>query len=121
MKKKDEIKVNKLMVLLSKKKEKTIIDIWNELCCYNYDEMIFYMNEFNEYFEDMDCTPTDIVESLSESFSLLDKYFWHGEDGLDSFNDIDHLIDLREMCYHIVEQNDDCGRKDIREILDSKD
>ena len=99
------------------------VELWNEYCNYDYmsDETIYYMEQFNELMEH--CTPLEILDSVDSSFDTYDDYFTRDNyyETFESFNDPVYHVELNELIDDIIDNDDDFGNYDIRELLDSEE
>ena len=98
-----------------------LIEIHNAYCeKVNYtDDMIYSMSMLNEFYYGKD--PLDIIlDAYNGAFNPNDNWFrWNGYGNLESTDrPIDNWIDIDEIADYIVENDEDLGNKDIRDLLD---
>lgn len=119
-------KVEKVQkVLESKLMNSEIIDIHNSICLKNddSDNMIWYMDDFNEMLNDYE--PIEIVNMLDNDFDTCAPYFFFDGYGhvhsMWMYRDEDCPIDINKMAWEIVRQFDDFGYQDIAGILSKEE
>lgn len=100
--------------------EDDIIDIHNALCESHGDScaVIHRMDEFDDYATMY--TPSDLIRNIDD-FDTDDWFFVDGINGFESFDDIYDVCDDYGIADFIVENDDDCGFGDLRDILDDDD
>lgn len=89
----------------------------------NYvDDKIYSMSEFDELYYCMDGkSPLDVIrDAFNGSFNPNDDWFrWNGYGNLESTDrPIDDWVDIDDIADYIVENDEDLGDKDIRDLLD---
>ena len=96
-----------------------LIGIHNEYCGkVNYvDDRIYAMDELNEWYSDKD--PLDILrDAYNGAFNPNDDWFrWNGYGNLESTDRPEDWMDLDDIADYIVENDEDLGSKDIRDLL----
>ena len=82
------------------------------------DDMIYGMDEINEWLAGKD--PDEILRmAFYGDFRPCDEYFrFNGYANLVSTDYPDEWIDIDEIADYIVENDEDLGSKDIRDLLD---
>ena len=82
---------------------------------------IYEMEEFNDEYEN--CEPIEIAEHvLAKSFSSGDTYFTKDDwDDAESFDCLGDAIDCSDIAQYCVNDDEDFGNSDIRDILDKND
>ena len=101
-----------------------IVRVWNDYCdkhCCS-DDMIFYMDSFNELFDGL--KPIEIVEKVMYGdFRTDDDFFaFNGYGNIVSFNDVDDYgsFDMRYVAEYLVDMGDsDYTEVDNDELLDA--
>lgn len=116
----EEMKREKLQEIIDNLDETVIIAMWNDICADS--DIIYYMDELDGFFHDKkhyNCA-TDIIDSLDSDFSTSDYYFADGDWGIKSFDDIYDIVDDDELINCMLDNDDDFGNDDIRNILDEE-
>ena len=98
-----------------------LIGVHNQYCdkASYADDMIYDMSMLNEFYYDKD--PLDILrDAYNGAFNPNDDWFrWNGYGNLESTDrPVDDWIDIDEIADYIVENDEDLGSKDIRDLLD---
>lgn len=100
--------------------DSNMMTAWREYCddnCY-YEDEIYDMDFLNEYMYGF--SVIEIIDRCSD-VDTSDYYFKDGVYGLESFNDIEDHIDIDSLVEWIIENDNDCGEDELREILDDGD
>ena len=114
-------KEERLQNIIDNMEDAELISAWNERCdSYSYDEdHIYYMSEIDELFYDVKVS--EFLSNLADDFRVGDDYFKDGVWGIESFDDIYDVINDDDLIEYIINEGDDLGNDDIREILDEED
>lgn len=112
--------------LLIELSDTEIVNIYNEYCqAINYvDDVIYYMEELDEELDDLfyGRSATDLLNSIDfDNFSLCDDYFYYSIYGLRSLTSPDTVINYDEVVKYIIDNDDDLGDSDVRELLNSEE
>jgi hypothetical protein len=96
-----------------------LIELWNDFTS-DEEEHIYQMGELDAYIGDG--YPSDILDRIDlDGFSTNDEYFVDGVYGIQSFysiGDIPSPLNTDSMTDYAIENDEDFGLDDIREILD---
>ena len=114
-------KEDRIQEIINNMDDAELISAWNERCAsYNYDDdRIYYMHEIDEYFNGV--SVSEFLSNLSDDFRIGDDYWKNGIWGIESFDDIYDVIDDDELIEYIINEDDDLGNDDIRDILDEEE
>lgn len=96
-----------------------LVNMWNG---YNSDDEkeVHSMGEFDSYFNGL--SPYEVADMVSDGeFCSGDNFFTYGWNGLYTSSDPDELIDVDELIDYIVDEDDDMGEPELRDILDAED
>ena len=98
-----------------------LIEIHNAYCeKVNYtDDMIYDMSMLNEFYHGKD--PLDILlDAYNGAFNPNDDWFrWNGYGNLESTDrPVDDWIEIDDIADYIVENDEDFGNTDIRDLMD---
>lgn len=101
-----------------------LLPMWQDYCMNNnYDDLIYDMEEFDEIFQNDE--PSYIANRIFYGdFNPNDEYFtFNGYGNLVSFDSFDILehISLTDLVVYIIDNDEDFGDSDLREILDNED
>ena len=100
-----------------------LAEVWNNYCATNYggDKYIYEMNELDYVLGH--CTPTEVLETVADDFSTYDDFFRNSQEDyvLHSFNVVVDNICVEWLADCIIDDDDDFGHYDIRELLDSEE
>lgn len=102
--------------------ESELVSLWNDYC---YDikyfkNVIHYMEEFDEYCCNM--SPSEIARSITAAFYINEAYFIDGDNGFESFDYADLIVDYFELARWLSDKRDtyECSAfSEIEEIDDS--
>lgn len=100
--------------------DSNMFEAWRVYCddnCY-YEDEIYDMEILDDYM--YGCSATEIIDRCSD-IDTSDNYFRDGMWGMESFNDIEDHIDIDALVDWIVEEDNDCGESELRDILDEYD
>lgn len=100
-----------------------LLPMWNEYCSINdYEDWIYNMEELDELL--VDRKPSYIANRIFYGeFNPNDEYFtFNGYGNLVSFDsfDIAEHISITDLVEHIIDNDEDFGDSDLREILDNE-
>lgn len=119
---------DKVLDVLSDLSEVDLISVWNEYCdANNYvDDRIYYMSELDDVYGYgvLDGSPiTDIINTIRDDFRDFDTscdYFGITMYGYESFDSLDSFsgFDMSDLCNYIVDNDDELGENQLREVLD---
>ena len=114
-------KEERLQNIIDNMEDAELISAWNARCdSYSYDDdHIYYMYEIDELFHDVKVS--DFFSNLADDFRVGDNYFKDGVFGIESFDDIYDVIDDDDLIEYIINEDEDLGNDDIREILDEEE
>lgn len=113
----EEMKRENLQNIIDNLDDTEIITMWNDICADS--DVIYYMDELDEFF--ISCkSATNIIDSLDSNFSTSDYYFADGDYGVKSFDDIYDIVDDDELINYMLDNDEDFGNDDIRDILDEE-
>jgi hypothetical protein len=114
-------KEERLQNIIDNMEDDELISAWNERCdSYSYDDdHIYYMYEIDDLF--CDVKVSDFLSNLADDFRVGDNYFKDGVFGIESFDDIYDVIDDDDLIEYIINEDDDLGNDDIREILNEEE
>lgn len=114
-------KEERLQNIIDNMEDDELISAWNERCdSYSYDDdHIYYMYEIDELFHDVKVS--EFLSNLADDFRVGDAYFKDGVFGIESFDDIYDVIDDDDLIEYIINEDEDFGNDDIREILDEEE
>lgn len=98
------------------------VELWNNFIDCNDERHIYYMEELDLFFSGL--SPSEIISRIENNgFSTYDDYF--KEDiyscGFYSFSDPFSEVDFEELIDYIIDNDDDFGVYDIRELLESEE
>lgn len=120
---------DELTSLLENMRDYDFLEIWNEYCDRGYDEQghIYFMNEFDEVYGDVE-SAFDLIKEYQRLFkrgyfNAEDTYFrFDGYGDTVSIDDIfigkNSPVDMDELIDSIIDNDNDYGNNDIRDILD---
>lgn len=114
----------KVMKVLEALDDDSTVDMWNQYCSeVNYtDDMIYPLDEWtiNDIFYMK--KPWDILKCLDGAFNLNDDWFYYNGYGnvvsTDDIDDISDLVDLDDLTDYIIDEENDLGNSDIKDILE---
>ena len=109
-------KEEKLEAVLNTVDDVDVINWWNDCC--SDDDTIHYMDELDYYCRNW--SATEIIDN-TEDFHTNDDYFVENIYGLESFSDIYDIVDNTELINYMIDNDEDFGSEDVREILDEDD
>ena len=114
-------KEERLQNIIDNMEDAELISAWNERCdSYSYyEDHIYYMSEIDELFYDVKVS--EFLSNLADDFRVGDDYFKDGVWGIESFDDIYDVINDDDLIEYIINEDDDLGNDDIREILDEEE
>lgn len=93
------------------------VEVWN---AYSYTcDRIYCMDEFDDVMSNY--SASELLECLSGDFSIYDDFFMDDNCYWISFNCPVVEVELDDLIEYIIENDDDFGDYDIRELLDSED
>lgn len=100
-----------------------LAEVWNNYCSTNYsgDTYVYEMDDLDDFLGH--CTPTEILESVDTYFSTYDDFFMNNTEDylLHSFNVVSEHISIDWLAECIIDDDDDFGHYEIRELLDSEE
>ena len=115
----EEMKRENLQNIIDNLDETAIITMWNDICADS--DTIYYMDELDGFFDKRGYkSATNIIDSLDDDFSTSDYYFADGNWGIKSFDDIYDIVDDDELINYMLDNDDDFGNDDIRDILNEE-
>lgn len=90
------------LFILKNLDDEDIVNVQNFYCQVTEEENpIFLMSDFDNLMKDN--TPSEILESISQSFNIKDKFFILSLIGYQSFNDLDFYVNYDEITKFILE------------------
>ena len=115
----------KLAAYIGDMQEDKAISLHNEYCEHDhkYDDHIYDMDEFDEIVGE--CLPSDVARMCYYvDFCPTDSYFWYNGYGNLVSSDYPATDDespfyINDIIKYIVDNDDDLGDEEIREILDN--
>lgn len=95
-----------------------LVGLWNEYCENNnyWDDRIFSMDELDDLF--CGCGAIELIDKLSSNFSTSDDYFKDTIYGLESFDNIEDVIEIDDVIEYIIDNDDNLYCDAIRDMLD---
>lgn len=99
-------------------REEKLVELWNEFCDKNYyEEVISYLSddEINDLFSKK--TPAELIR-MGSDVDLDNKYFYFHLNELNTTDNIFDVVDIDELVYYIIDNDNDCNDTDIRDLLD---
>lgn len=116
----------KLTAYIEELEDYKAISLHNEYCEHDrrYDDHIYDMDEFNEIVGE--CLPSDVARMCYYGdFCPVNSHFWYnGYGNLISSDypttDINSPFYVNDIVKYIVNNDDDLGNEEIREILDEE-
>lgn len=100
--------------------ETNLVELWNAYCEeVNYSEdIIYYISDMDDIFGRL--YPSELFQKLDDDFNWDDEYFYVDRNGYLMSTDYpgEDIIDYDEMIEYMIENDEDMGYKEIREILD---
>lgn len=106
-------------VLLNYLSDNEMVYIHNNYCDKNryYDDIIYFMNEFNDVVNPM--SPLELIETYGD-IDTSHPYFVFTIYGAESFNYYDNAPTTYydEIAEYILDYDEDFGNNEIREVLD---
>jgi hypothetical protein len=113
-------------VLCDMSETELIFDVYDEYCNKNgyHDDRIDYMCDIDDFLGG--CSFTEAFKQIDkENFDLSDDYIMYtiyGYKSLDSDEAIDEALDnASDIVNYIIENDEDFGNLDIRDILDDEE
>lgn len=101
--------------------ESELVSLWNNYCDYNdFKNVIHYMEEFDEYCRNM--LPSEVARNITSAFYINEAYFIDGDNGFESFDYADLIVDYFELARWLSDKRDvyECSAfSEIEEIDDS--
>lgn len=111
----------KVIKVLEELDDGSIVNMWNQYCeQVNYDDdMIYSLDEWtiNDIFYMR--KPWDILRYLDGGFNVNDNWFhWDGYGNIVSTDNIFDMVELGDLADYIIDEEDDLGNFDIKDILE---
>lgn len=99
-------------------KENELVELWNNYCDENYyEERIYYLSddEINDFFSND--TPAELIR-IGKDVDLDNKYFYFHLGKLNTTDNVFDAVEIDELVDYIIDNDDDCGDYELRELLD---
>ena len=119
----------KILEYLQTADDATVVNAWNEYCRDNcYEDELYSMDEFDELMEGK--TASEVVEMVrngggdgccGNEFCYHDDYFMFTIYGVKSIDYPFKVVDIIAVAEWITETENDCGDREIRDILRSEE
>ena len=114
----EKIIVKNIREVVEDFKENELVELWNKFCDENYyEEGICHLSddEINDLFSNN--TPAELIR-MGKDIDLDNKYFYFHLNELNTTNNIFEVVDIDEIVDYIIDNDDDCGDSELRELLD---
>lgn len=114
----EEVIIEEINNVVESFTEEQSIEAWNNYCDENhYEERIYYLSddEINDFFSND--TPAELIR-IGKDVDLDNKYFYFHLGKLNTTDNVFDAVEIDELVDYIIDNDDDCGDSELRELLD---
>lgn len=97
--------------------ESELISVWNEYCEANsyFDDELYDMCMFDDFLGN--CTPTEVLESVSSDFNIRHNYFYCDVYGYESCDYAEDHVEFSDLAKYIHDNEDSLGCDDLEDFM----